>query len=106
MLPREYLRENADRLRSEMPERFGKAGLETYTAVESERRAAVTQLEEKRRRRNELTAGRGKPSPEALEEMKALKEEIRELELRTDDADGLLASVEKRVPNVPQDSVP
>jgi seryl-tRNA synthetase len=106
MLPREYLRENADRLCTEMPERFGKAGLETYTAVEAERRAAVTELEEKRRRRNELTAVRGKPSPEALEEMKALKEEIRELELRTDDADGLLASVEQRVPNVPQDSVP
>jgi len=106
MLPREYLRENADRLRAEMPERFGKAGLETYAAIEAERRAAVTKLEEKRRRRNELTAVRGKPSPEALEEMKALKEEIRELELRTEEADGELASVEKRVPNVPQDSVP
>ena len=32
MLPREYLRENADRLLSEMPERFGDAGLETYAA--------------------------------------------------------------------------
>jgi seryl-tRNA synthetase len=38
--------------------------------------------------------------------MKALKEEIRELELRTEEADGTLAAVEKRVPNVPQDSVP
>ncbi|MFY9552379.1 MAG: serine--tRNA ligase [Thermoanaerobaculia bacterium] len=106
MLPREYLRENADRLLAQMPERFGKAGLEAYTELEAERRAAVTKLEEKRRRRNELTAGRGKPSPEALAEMKTLKDEIRELELRTEEADGMLAAVEKRVPNVPQDSVP
>jgi seryl-tRNA synthetase len=106
MLPREYLRENAARLLQEMPERFGGAGLETYTELDRERREAVTLLEEKRRRRNELTSVRGKPSPEALEEMKALKEEIRGLEQRVEDADGMLAAVEKQVPNIPQDSVP
>ena len=106
MLPREYLRENADRLISEMPERFGEVGLDAYTDLERQRRDAVTRLEEKRRRRNELTAGHGKPSPEALAEMKALKEEIRDLEQRTDEADQMLSAVEKVVPNVPQDSVP
>ncbi len=106
MLPREYLRENAARLLQEMPERFGGASLETYTELDRERREAVTLLEEKRRRRNELTSVRGKPSPEALEEMKALKEEIRALEERVEEADGMLAAVEKQVPNVPQDSVP
>ncbi len=106
MLPREYLRENAARLLQEMPERFGGANLETYTELDRERREAVTLLEEKRRRRNELTSVRGKPSPEALEEMKALKEEIRALEQRVEEADGMLAAVEKQVPNVPQDSVP
>ena len=94
MLPREFLRENAARLLQEMPERFAGAGLETYTELDAERRAAVTRLEEKRRRRNELSALRGKPSPEALEEMKALKEEIRSLETRVEDADGMLAAVE------------
>jgi len=106
MLPREYLRENAARLLEEMPERFGGAGLETYTELDRERREAVTLLEEKRRRRNELASVRGKPSPEALEEMKTLKEEIRALEQRVEEADGMLAAVEKQVPNVPQDSVP
>ncbi len=106
MLPREYLRENADRLISEMPERFRNAGLETYAQLERERREAVTKLEERRRRRNELTAVKGKPSPEGLAEMKALKEEIRELEERTEEADRMLAAVEQGVPNVPQDSVP
>ena len=106
MLPREYLRENAGRLVSEMPERFGGAGLETYPELDRQRREAVTKLEEKRRRRNELAAGGGKPSPEALAEMKALKEEIRELEQRAEDADRMLLAVERVVPNVPQDTVP
>src|SRR5207302_545847 len=52
MLPREYLRENAERLLREMPERFAGAGLERYAALDLERRDAVTRLEEKRRRRN------------------------------------------------------
>jgi seryl-tRNA synthetase len=106
MLPREYLRENATRLVSEMPERFAGIGLETYTELDRQRREAVTKLEEKRRRRNELAAGRGKPSPEALAEMKALKEEIHELERRTEEADERLLAVERVVPNVPQADVP
>ena len=106
MLPREYLRENAERLLAEMPERFGNAGLDTYVALDRERRDAVTTLEQRRRRRNELTALKGKPAPEALAEMKALKEEIHQLEQREKQADQTLEAVEKSVPNVPQASVP
>jgi seryl-tRNA synthetase len=100
------LRENAARLLQEMPERFGGSGLETYADLDAERRAAVTRLEERRRRRNELSAVRGKPSPEALEEMKGIKEDIRSLEERVEEADRTLAAVEKQVPNVPQADVP
>jgi seryl-tRNA synthetase len=106
MLPREFLRENAERLVREMPERFAGAGLETYTELERQRREAVTRLEEKRRRRNELTAGKGKPSPEALAEMKALKEEIHQLERATEEAEEKLTAVERGVPNAPKDDVP
>ena len=106
MLPREFLRENAARLLRELPERFGGAGLETYTELDAERRSAVTRLEEKRRRRNELSALRGKPDPGTLAEMKTLKDEIRALEQRVEEADQMLAAVEKQVPNVPQDTVP
>ncbi len=106
MLPRDFLRENAERLVREMPERFAGAGLETYTELERQRREAVTRLEEKRRRRNELTAGKGKPSPEALAEMKALKEEIHQLEHATEEAEQKLTAVERVVPNAPRDDVP
>jgi len=106
MLPREFLRENVERLLTEMPERFGGTGLEEYAALDRDRRSKVTLLEEKRRRRNELSALRGKPSPEALAEMKGLKEEIRELERTTEEADGMLGALEKAIPNVPQPDVP
>ena len=75
-----------------MPERFGGSGLETYTELDAERREAVTRLEEKRRRRNEIPPLRGKPDRrEALAEMKTLKEEIRALEERAEEADQKLA---------------
>jgi seryl-tRNA synthetase len=106
MLPREFLRENAERLLREMPERYAGTGVEDFDRLDRERRDAVTKLEEKRRRRNELTAVKGKPSPEALTEMKALKEEIQALEKRAEEADGLLEAVEKGIPNAPYDSVP
>ena len=106
MLPREFLRENAAHLLREMPERFGGSGLETYTDLDAERREAVTRLEEKRRRRNDISSLRGKPDPATLAEMKTLKEEIRALEERVEEADSRLAAVEKQVPNVPQDTVP
>ena len=106
MLPRDFLRENAERLLSEFPERFAGSGLDRFVALDAERRALVTRLEEKRRRRNELTAVRGKPDPATLAEMKELKEEIRALEAETERVDTALAEVEQGIPNAPQDSVP
>ena len=106
MLPREYLRENAERLLPEMPERFANSGLDRFVALDGERRALVTRLEEKRRRRNELTAVRGRPDPETLAEMKALKEEIRELEAETERVEAELAAAEQGIPNAPHASVP
>ena len=106
MLPRDFLRENAERLLAEIPERFAGSGLEQFVELDRRRRDAVTSLEEKRRRRNELTSVKGKPSPEALTEMKSLKEEIRQLEEQAESDDAQLAQVETRIPNVPLDTVP
>ena len=106
MLPREFLRENAERLLRDFPERFAASGLERFVEVDRSRRDAVTRLEEKRRRRNELTSVRGKPSADTLLETKALKEEIRALELEVERSDAELAAVEQRIPNVPDAGVP
>jgi seryl-tRNA synthetase len=106
MLPREFLRENAQRLLSELPERYAGSGLERFPELDRRRRDAVTRLEARRRRRNELTQIQGRPSPEALAEMKALKEEIRQLEAEVEQSDARVAEVEQSVPNVPADDVP
>jgi seryl-tRNA synthetase len=106
MLPREFLRENAERLLAEYPERYSGSGLERFAELDRRRRETVTRIEEKRRRRNELSAARGKPSPETIEETKALKEEIRLLEAELEQSEAELAHVEQRIPNVPQPDVP
>ncbi|HEX9286929.1 MAG TPA: hypothetical protein VF999_06640, partial [Thermoanaerobaculia bacterium] len=106
MLSREFLRENAERLLSTMPERFAGSGLERFVELDARRRGIVTRLEEKRRRRNELTAVHGRPDPETLAEMKALKDEVRDLEAETERVEGELASAEQGIPNAPQESVP
>jgi seryl-tRNA synthetase len=106
MLPREFLRENAERLLRELPERYEGSGLERFVELDRKRRETVTRLEEKRRRRNELTAVRGKPDPQALSEMKALKEEIRALEEELEAIEVELSAVEQRIPNAPDDGVP
>ena len=64
MLPREFLRENVERLSSSYPSDIGKRG-SIGCRMDRRRRDAITRLEEKSRRRNELTSVRGKPSPEA-----------------------------------------
>ena len=106
MLPREFLRENAERLLAEYPERYEGSGLERFVELDRRRREAVTRIEEKRRRRNELSAVRGKPSPEVVGETKALKEEIRRLEEELQQSEAELAQVEQRIPNVPHPDVP
>ncbi len=106
MLARERLREDAEALLRDYPERYAGSGIERFVSLDRERRESVTRLEEKRRRRNELSAIRGKPDPAALEEMKALKEEIRSLEEDTETREKELAEVELRIPNAPHSSVP
>jgi seryl-tRNA synthetase len=106
MLARERLRDDAEKLIAEFPERYAGSGVERFVELDRERRESVTRLEEKRRRRNELTSGRGKPDPETLAEMKRLKEEIKALEEDTESRDASLAEVERTIPNVPHASVP
>ncbi|HSE63872.1 MAG TPA: serine--tRNA ligase [Thermoanaerobaculia bacterium] len=106
MLPREFLRENAERLLADAPERFANSGIERFLEVDARRRDVVTRLEEKRRRRNELTSVRGRPDPATLAEMKELKEEIRALEEEAERAETELSEVERGIPNVPHESAP
>jgi len=106
MLARERLREGAEDLLRQFPERYRGTGMEPFVELDRERRESVTKLEEKRRRRNEISAVRGKPDPAVLEEMKTLKEEIRALEAEVDARETQLSEAERGIPNVPHPTVP
>ena len=106
MLARAFLRENAARLARELPERYSGVDLDGYATLESRRREVVTQLEALRQDRNRLTSGKQRPSPEQVAEIKSLKERIGTLEEDERRCDADLESIEKRVPNVPDATVP
>src|ERR1700694_5069787 len=80
MLPRERLRESGEALLRDFPEGYAASGIERFVASDRQRRESVTRLEAKRRRRNELGAGRGRPDADTVAEMKKLKEEVRALD--------------------------
>jgi seryl-tRNA synthetase len=106
MLARTFLREHASRLAREMPERYAGVDLERYAAIESRRREVVTQLEELRKNKNVLTSGKQRPSAEQVAEIKSLKERIGALEEDERRCDADLDQIERRVPNVPDSTVP
>src|ERR1700682_5445619 len=106
MLSRERLRESAESLLREFPERYATSGIERFVASDRQRRESVTRLEAKRRRRNELAVGRGRPDAETVAEMKRLKEEVRALEEEVESRELELAEIERGIPNVPHESVP
>ncbi len=106
MLARAFLRENAARLAREMPERYSGVDLDGYATLESRRREVVTRLEALRQDRNRLTSGKQRPSAEQVAEIKSLKEQIAALEEDERRCDADLESIEKRVPNVPDATVP
>ena len=106
MLSRERLRESAETLLREFPERYATSGIERFVASDRQRRESVTRLEAKRRRRNELAVGRGRPDAETVAEMKGLKEEVRALEEEVESRELELAEIERGIPNVPHESVP
>jgi len=106
MLARAFLREHAARLAAEMPERYAGVDLAGYTEIEARRREVVTELERRRQERNRLTAGKQRPSPEQVAEIKRLKEEIGTLEGDERRCEADLEKIEQWIPNVPHESVP
>ena len=89
-----------------MPERYAGVDLARYAEIEARRRAVVTDLEGRRQERNRLTAGKTRPSPEQIADIKRLKEEIAALEEDERRCDADLEQIEQWVPNAPHDSVP
>ncbi|TAH32170.1 serine--tRNA ligase [Candidatus Saccharibacteria bacterium] len=108
MLDIQFIRDNAELVQKKSAEKGYKVNIGELLELDTERRSKLTQVEELRSRRNQLTAEmKGqKPSPEQVEQGKQLKEEIaaRETELKT--IDEKYEEQLKAVPNMPTDDVP
>lgn len=76
--------------------------------LDDERRDAMNEIEDLRRQRNENSdsQGKGKPSPEQIEQGKKLKEQLAGLEERYAKLDAEYLAILKLVPNIPLKEVP
>lgn len=108
MLDIQFIRDNSELVDEKSAQKGYKVNIGELLELDAERRTRLTQIEELRSRRNQLTADmKGqKPSDEQLEQGKQIKEEIsaRETELKAIDEkyDALL----RAVPNMPLEGVP
>ena len=113
MLPRELLRNDPERVRERFAARgLDASGLEQWRALDAERRAAVTEADQLKQRRNEASKqvgqrkSKGESADDLMAEVAALKGRLESLDGRTAELDAALSEIELRFPNLPHDSVP
>ena len=113
MLPRDLLRNDPERVRRGFTDRGqGTASLEQWQALDSERRQAVSEGDELKRRRNEASRevgqkrSRGEPAEALMAEVTSIKERLESIDAAIARLDEDLAELELRFPNLPHESVP
>ncbi|MGH7296213.1 MAG: serine--tRNA ligase, partial [Polyangiaceae bacterium] len=84
MLDIQYIRQNADQVRAAIANKRVELDLDDLIAADRERREATTTLEQKRARKNELSAQIPKATkedrPRLVEEAKQVRTDIEQLE--------------------------
>ncbi len=113
MLSRDLFRDEPEKVREALANRnMDPALLDEWLQLDAERRAALVEVEELKRQRNEASRAIGKVKQQggdASEEIAAvgrLKERIEELEARLAALEPEMASIELAMPNLPHESVP
>jgi seryl-tRNA synthetase len=113
MLSRELLRNDPARVRKGFADRgLPLETLDDWQALDAERRAAVTEVDQLKQRRNELSRqvgqkrSKGEAADDLMAEVGGLKSRLESLEEQVGRLDGQLADRELRFPNLPHDSVP
>ena len=106
MLDIRYIRENPDRVKEFTAQKGYSADIDELLRLDEQRRRLTGRADELRAERNAATTKGERPSPEAIDNGKRIKEEIAviEAELKTVD-DGYL-TILKQVPNIPESDVP
>ncbi|HEX5759877.1 MAG TPA: serine--tRNA ligase [Thermoanaerobaculia bacterium] len=113
MLSRELLRERPERVREGLESRgVDPRALDAWLRLDGERRAALVEVEELKRRRNELSRAVGRAKQQGgdaaaeMAEVARGKERIAELEARLAQIERDLAEIDLSFPNLPHESVP
>lgn len=96
MLDLKFIRDNVEVVIANSAARLSQADIPALLALDTEHRALVTQIEERRARRNQ--ASHSKPSPEEIQAMKAVGDEILRLE---EEARSLGEKIKKLLLEVP-----
>jgi seryl-tRNA synthetase len=110
MLDIQYIRQNADAVRAAIRNKGFDLDLDELLSADKERRESTTTLEQKRARRNELSALIPKASkeerPKLVEEAKQVRTDIEQLEPRLAEVQRRYQELMLRVPSVPRPEVP
>ena len=112
MLDRKFVRENPDRVRDAIRDKNESADVDSYLALEAERREVLARVETLRSERNAASEaiGRAKKSGEdasdAIAAMREVGGKIKADEQRLATLEEELATTEARFPNLPDDDVP
>jgi seryl-tRNA synthetase len=110
MLDIQFIRQNPDIVRAAIVNKGFDLDLDELLAADKERRETTTALEQKRARRNELSAAIPKASkedrPQLVEAAKQIRTDIEELEPRLAEVERRLNDLMLRVPSVPRPEVP
>jgi seryl-tRNA synthetase len=110
MLDIQYIRQNADAVRAAIRNKGFGLDLDELLSADKERRESTATLEQKRARRNELSALIPKASkeerPKLVEEAKQVRTDIEQLEPRLAEVQRRYQELMLRVPSVPRPEVP
>jgi len=113
MLSRDLLRDEPDKVRLGLLHRGADpAALEAWLRLDAERRAALVEVEELKRQRNEASRAigqvkqRGGDAAEQIAAVGRLKGRVEELETRLQAIDPEMEAIEQALPNLPHASVP
>ena len=114
MLDLAFVRDHLDLVEKKLRDRGmnPEAILADFHAIDQERRAAITESETLKARRNQLTGEFQKLKKEQqdttanLQEQKELKEKLPAADKKMEEADARLRAILLNIPNLPDDSVP
>lgn len=108
MLDIQFIRENPDTVATKAKQKGYEVDIQKLLQLDDERRGLMSAVEAVRAKRNDNAAQMkgGKPTPELIEQGKAIKMELAQVEARFTGVDEQFTKLLAAVPNMPLDEVP